>query len=1000
MSSEDIFNSIFGFENRFSVIDESKLQRNPEIQNNSLTSVIDINETLSNSFNRRPEEANSNFPSPKESLSNNREISNGNDSISENETEFDAIEENPQYIFPQKYGLLNSCRHLNQNSNEIQETLRIIQSTTSEFQYVVNIKKDGIQENFNTILWSPHVSVEKKEFSSINNLNRTDLTHFLFFNEDYVGNLLKKHKILFLNLAISHFQSESDGYEPNVLLENERKIENLKKLYGNTEIFKSFSTNIYDQGYLHTIRLPKFGSKGTPFQNEDFLIEKSVLSNNEVADQDENPYFLLKTKIPFTYSQIRQLCIDTIRDLESNVDDNDANIVATKVNYEKPMKVLEHFVENMLMFENFAVEKCKEITRSQLMSLFYFNAVLNISNGGLKKDNYRLFSATPVNYLVLNLYFCFRIFYVQPTEYFKELQMLKKVLVNKLSETNIHRFLYDSWFLKEMTPSNRITKKRPLCAKTDSDSEMNSYFNNYSPASHLLSCYSILEALKNLSKSMEKNEKKLVVNDNAMEEASKESINLIKASLKRDCLDTLILYLGLVYGMSWQMIKRLTFCEIVHYIIGFTANSFNQLIRPAHIMGLPSMTLHFLGIKQSKMNPFVNVFQEKCKSKKFEFGPLPNVTSTFSFSSSSSPSNETFINRGVFSKILDEIYSNHHDSEVELTNKQLVFILNNYSQTSFETARKRYENRLVCDAIFKPFYESLNIETGNEEFGCEDECEESYDIHQITQHNQKESFINSPVNTLITIRKLKDNHYQVNSIGDMALLAIILYKRFIGFELDDICFTKNSNSHMQTLVKNLIIQDYAFYRGFKLPGEKFYAKKNKEHFFSSNFNTEIEYLKSEHPISHPVIYNYVNFNPELTTENVRANFKTDLSNLITVNYAVDILRITSLNFILRSFSQTLFSPPFSNEEDGNTKRKKFQKILENIEGNFKDLPQMFILKSFLVTGIFEKELSLYKNDNKKEFFKFFMGGKTDRDLNKQEKNFDNIIQQSRFFVAN
>lgn len=868
------------------------------------------------------------------------------------------------------------------------ETLNLLQSTVSDFEYFVKVNENNLKENFNTLISSSHSLVDRKCLSSINKLNNLEITRSIFFCEKNMSETFKSQKSLFLNLAMMHFKDLNESYKKDKnRISNEKSIKSLEKVYGNTEIFKSFSSDIHSHDYFRAIKLPKFGSQIMPSQTEEFVFKKIDQLNIEEPALDDQDFFL-KVNVPITYNQIIKLCLDTLQRFENNSYDNKEDSMNTESI--ETIENTKRMIDNTIM-KILSLEKCSDIKvidkyRSLLSSLFYLNAVLYISNYDLNENGKMLFSATPVNYLTFKVYFRTRIIYISPPTYIKEMQFFKRILINRLSKSNIHRFLYDSWIFREMNIYNSA-KKRPYIV----DAEENFYFNKYSKSSHLISCYSFLEAFKKLSISLDKNDmelNKLDVDINI----KKESSNSYKTSLRNDCLTIIIAYLSLVYGMSWVNIKILTYGDIINLILGVIPEKGNiKTIRLIHLAGLPSIVLHLLGIQQSKINLFLNSMRKQEADVTFLYGPLPNITI---------PTPDNFlIKESVPSGKIEEIIQRYYESKGVISDL-LSFIRNNYFSASSELSIN--ELHTLCEKFFETILNELNMRANKNEEKGEDKAKyfKQQQEEQEQQH-QYENLRNSPLNNLITIKKIKKNNYRVNNIGDMTLLAMILLKKHIGFEENNkLFFPKDSLLHFQKRVKDMIIQDYVVHGGFKLPGEKIYDKKFKSDFHSGDINLDMEKPKLKYPISHPTIYDYQNIKSKQNKHipDSQKYLEKNLIKLMTTDYAVDTIRTTSLNFVLRFSSETLSPSQYLDAEDKNKKLKDFINIIKNISENYKDLPQMFILKSTysINTYIFDKELSSYKNTDLKALKYFFMNDGNNFVTNNQPTN---IIEKTHFFYS-
>ncbi|OJH30678.1 hypothetical protein Wxf_00034 [Armadillidium vulgare] len=852
-----------------------------------------------------------------------------------------------------------AAKQFNLNSETI-HTLSLLQSIGTQYEYIVDMKENDFTLNFNSLITSNSSSIKKNSFSSI--IDMRALIPF-FFNNDFVKNIIfKKYTIVILELCVSHFERKIEEFHKftkgkQIINHNERKVEDLKNSYRNTDILKTFSDSIFEEGYSHIICLPKFGIASKTFPNE-----------------ENEPHFSFKVKIPITHKQIIRLCLETIQSFkngsENNCEDgtNDENKLFVK-------KELMKSIENILNLQQYSDKKTKARYSEHLLSLFYYNAALYISNGGLTEENITLFSATPTNHFALRCYFLTRISYIIPTSYFKELQLFKKLLFDNLKVNNIHRFLIDAWVYRESSHFNLRSPKRPisLCP------EENLHFNEHSGPCHLISCSSILEELKNLYTSMNKTERDLIIassNDSPQNTERNYEIESLKSRLQKICSNILLLYLSLVYGISWKTIKKLTLENIFNLILGF--NNFDEAIDLPHIMGLPSIVLRLLGIQQRKQNMFIDLFCGfRSKDKRvLEFGPTiveeipPSSNDVLKKDNAFSKGidkviKERFIPNGIIAGILHTLKSTYSQNDLSLSKKREIF----------ETYLRNELNKPIAERDQK------------RDDGKRGDAESKYETNRQNEcfseiYSQRVYLQASPLTCFFTVKE-SNNHLMFNSIGDIALNAILLYKKYIDADFNKICFTQFRIPHFQNLVKDLVIKDYITHGGFKLPGETDSAAKRLK--CDSNLETVVSERKLEYSITHPHLYdyNFANVDEEKNAM-VDKKFEKNLSNLMTMKYSIDMLRVTSLNFVMRSLSLMNAYWPIEKRDDEEYKKKVVLRLFNSSLDNYKDLPQTILLKKKF-PRTYEKVLHSFKYAKyDDDFMKFFRV----------------CPEQSRFFIHN
>nr|BDT63374.1 MAG: hypothetical protein [Armadillidium vulgare clopovirus] len=870
--------------------------------------------------------------------------------------------------------------------NENIHTLNLLQSIDTEFEYIVEKKENDFALNFNSLITSNSSSIKKTSPSSI--IDKKDLFPFFFDNDFVKNNIFKNHTIVILELCMSHFERKINEYKRKQIISyNERKLEDSNDSYGDTDILKTFSDGIYEQGYSHTICLPKFGIGSRTFQSErEFLIKKCESYKFE-TDIENEPHFSYKVNIPITHNQIIRLCLDTIQSIKNECKNNSDECKNEK-NKLFVEKELMKDIENIVNLQQYSDKKTKARYSERLLSLFYYNAVLYISNEGLTEDNITLFSATPMNYFALRCYFFTRISYIIPTSYLKELQLFKKLLIDHLNVNNIHRFLFDAWVYRESNQLNLRRQKRPISLNP----EGNLHFNEHSGPCHLISCNSILEELKNLYTSMNKTERDLILalsKDLSQNRKRGYEINSLKSKLQKICLNILLLYLSLVYGISWKTIKKLTFENILNLILGF--NNFDEaLLDLPHIMGLPSTVLRLLGIQQTEQNDFMNTLCGGSERRVFEFGPLkeeipPSSSDVLAQDHAFSKGidkviKERFAPNGIIASILNSLKSTLLQKELPLSEKR----------EKFEAYLRNEVNKPLAERYQKGDNENKKDEEANHETNRPEEifCEKD---------SQKVFVRCDPITCFFIIEELNENHFQINNIGDIALTAILLYKKYIEADFNKICFTQFRIPHFQKLVKDLVIKDYITHGGFKLPGETDSAKRLK---LDSNLETDFTERKLKYPISHPHLYDYkyanVGEETNIKRSMIAKKFVKNLQSLTTMKYSIDMLRVTSLNFVMRSSGAMILAPRFDNRDE-EYKKKIFSSMIISFLENYKDLSQTILLKMFHHI-IYEEELSTFVYDNREEFLKFFLVKyKIKTDGNRQ---IPIHIRQTRFFIQN
>ncbi|KAL7630460.1 UNVERIFIED_CONTAM: hypothetical protein RMT77_019377 [Armadillidium vulgare] len=867
-------------------------------------------------------------------------------------------------------------------------TLNLLQSIDTEFEYIVEKKENDFALNFNSLITSNSLSIKKTSPSSI--IDKKALFPF-FFDNDFVKNVIfKNFTIIILELCMSHFKRKIDQNKQfkrkEITNHNEMTLKDLKDSYGNADILNTFSDSIYEQGYSHIICLPKFGIESKRFQSErkEFLIQKCDSYKLETNTENES-HFSLKVNLPITHNQIVQLCLDTIQSIKNGCENNydESKKEKNKLHIEKE---LMKCIENILDLRQYSEKQIKTAYSTHLLSLFYYNAVLYISNGNLTEENITLFSATPMNYFALRCYFFKRISFINPNCYFNELQLLKKLLIDHLNVSNIHRFLIDAWVYRESSHFNLRRQKRPISLYP----EENLDFNEHSGPCHLISCYSILEELKNLYSSVNKTERDLLIassKDSTPQNTKRDNeIKSLKSKLQKICLNILLLYLSLVYGISWKAIKKLTFENIFNLILGF--NNFDGAPDLPHIMGLPSTVLRLLGIQQTEQNDFMRILCGGSEKRVFGFGPLkeeipPSSSDALARDNAFSKGidkviKERFAPNGIIASILNSLKSTYLQKEVPLSKKREMFdaYLRNEVNKPLAERDQKGDNQ-------NKDYAETNHETNRpEEIFCENV-------------SQKLFVRCDPITCFFIIEELNENHFQINNIGDIALTAILLYKKYIEADFNKICFTQFRIPHFQKLVKDLVIKDYITHGGFKLPGETDSAKRLK---LDSNLETDFTERKLKYPITHPHLYDYKYANVDEETNikksMVDKKFEKNLQNLTTMKYSIDMLRVTSLNFVMRSFGAMILAPTFENRDE-EYKKKIFSRIIISFLENYKDLPQALLLKMFY-SRIYEKELSTFVYANREEFLKFFLvKNKIKADGNQQ---IPIHIRQTRFFI--
>nr|BDT63376.1 MAG: hypothetical protein [Armadillidium vulgare clopovirus] len=868
------------------------------------------------------------------------------------------------------------------------DTLSLLQSINNRYEYIVEMKENDFTLNFNSLISSNSSSIKETSFSSTNDVKA--LFPF-FFNSDFVKNIIFKNNnntIVILELCASHFERKIDHYKQ--YKRKERTLDDLKDSYGDTDILKTFSDSIYEQGYSQTIYLPKFGiesSKKIPCERE-FLIQKCDYNKFETNNIENESHFSFKVNIPITHNQIIRLCLDTIQSIKNGCKNNydEAKNEKNKLFVEKELK---KSIENILNLQQYSDKKLKATYFDHLLSLFYYNAALYISNGGLTKENNMLFSATPMNYFALRCYLFTRISYVNPNSYFKELQLFKKLLFDNLKVNNIHRFLIDAWVYRESSHFNHRGEKRPISLYP----EENLHFNEYSGPCHLISCSSILEELKNLYTSMNKTEKDLILalsKDSPQDTKRDKEIKSLKSRLQNICSNILLLYLSLVYGISWKTIKKLTLENILDLILGF--NNFDEAIDLPHIMGLPSIVLRLLGIQQIQQNTFMNVLCVERKRYKvvFEFGPLgedipPSLSDVLIKDNAFSKGidkviKERFPHNGIIASILHSLKSTYLQNDLSLLKKKEIFetYLRNEVNKPLIKRDQKGDNEKNGDAADK----NCKTNNGPKEF--------------FYKKDSQEAFVRcDPITCFFTIKELNENHYQINNIGDIALTAILSYNKYIDEDFSKICFTQFRMPHFQKLVKDLVIKDYITHGGFNLPGETDSAKRLKRDSKLETVNTEREI---EYPITRPHVYDYKYANVGEETNNERVvvdkKFEKNLLNLMTMTYSIDMLRVTSLNFVMRSLSVTISFCERQNQDEG-YKKKIFHTLLNSSLDNFNGLSQTILLKMFS-PRIYEKELPSFRHNSQKDFLKFFFMKNNIKTDGTQRVSFD--INYTRFFI--
>nr|BDV50139.1 MAG: hypothetical protein [Porcellio scaber clopovirus] len=874
------------------------------------------------------------------------------------------------------------------------QTLKCLQSTDFNDEYIVNTKENNFDLNFNSLISLHSSSVVR--ISSFKTLDAEIMPSF-FNSKGTRKFLFKPHAVEILNLAMSHFKKLNDNYKRNKNRNvKEISFEYLNDSYGDTDIFKTFSDSIYENGYSRLLNLPKFGmeSKKTSIPEKEFLIQGCGHSSENETSEESALYFSLKVNIPITINQIIQLCSDTIQIIKNSGENNNDNDNDNNFKDSFARNFLLNCVNSIFVLEQYFDRKTKAKYSEHLLSLLYYNAVLYICNGGLNdKNDVMLFSATPMNYFTLKCFFIFRIGYVQPNTYFSELKLFNKLLFKHLSPKNIHRFLFDAWLCRESCQFNFRRLKRPISLNPAVE---NFLFNEHSSPRHLISRSSILEVLKMLHKSIDKNERDLsLLMASTTEIPTKKSefqIKSLRAAIQNNCLNIILLYLCLVHGISWQMIKKLTYDNIIDLILGLTLGNFNIPIAFPHIMGLPSIVLQLLGIQQSRINPFMRSLCEEKKSECiFEFGPFQEILSY--------SSNDTLMKDNVFLKNIDEAMRERFSSNGLIAGILYAF-KTNFFKKSFAESRK--ENN------FETFFQrELNKYKIAEQEGAEVEREKKLKPNCETEIEgkkrifdekiwQQKYFRNSPFTSFFTVKKINGDHFQFNNIGDITLMAILSYKKHFDCDLKNICFTQNQMPHFQKLVKDLIIWDYVIHGGFKLPGEEKSTKR-----FKNDLNLETVVTESKLKLTYPTIYDYRGAKREVSdvdVEGVNKIVEKKHFDFLTMKYNIDMIRVTSLNFVLRSSSEMMFSSSFVNKVNKDYRKEFFLKIVNIIKPNYFGLPHIMLLDEAAKEKIFDEELSTYRDPNREDLAKFFIG----REIKSGDKSEDdkNYVEKTRFFIDN
>lgn len=418
------------------------------------------------------------------------------------------------------------------------------------------------------------------------------------------------------------------------------------------------------------------------------------------------------------------------------------------------------------------------------------------------------------------------------------------------------------------------------------------------PSSLLISEYSLLMGLRELSISLKKNEIEL---ERAIETSTRkknpegESDDILerKKCLRNDCMNILLLYLSLLYGISWEVIRTLKYDDIINLILGVGLKNIKPPISLPHFMGLPSIVLRSIGINQPEKNHFIFNMCFKNRKYKFHFG-LFEINNKYNKNHDDDDFN-IYNDNDIHDK--DKMLSNttfppygyydDDDCDDNEDDRKPVFNL------PFETLIKNYysqqKGKSFCPLfLIKEHFLGKNC-IDDEEFPVTDEQMMLGAKYFRSLLQDFEYLVISPFNRLITIKKIEDNVYRINNLGDLALLAIKTYKKHFDFNLKEICFTEDELPHFRNLVKKLILKDYLIRDGFKLSGDD-----------------------------------------DINSLNGQDEKKKCIDFQDTTKYLIDILRITSLHFVLKCASN--ISPEYHNE-------RFFDEIIDDIKENYSDLKQ-------------------------------------------------------------
>lgn len=374
------------------------------------------------------------------------------------------------------------------------------------------------------------------------------------------------------------------------------------KFYKRGEVFSYwFSDELYHaQGMENSSRL---------FLRSSFLIRPNkgnydfqfkILSDKryEELKNKEKARLIKVRKIPITFSQVIQRCIEEDPTLISDFDVNGENgSIILDSESEKILLMMKTSIFGIIRLFNPDKAKQGNVEDAYYLSfvlLYLYNSVLFLVN-----PDCELFSATPfTNIFSLKLYFLVMDFYLP----FQKYKNFLKEFERFYSSSSISKFI----FLHKEDNEEKIFKFLLRCSLC----EERGTIKKRAPRDVMkkddtcqLSAKYVRDTLKDFMKKFHEEEQHYSPEKRMSEEMAIKS-----------CLKVINIFLKVVYKLNDEIMRRLSYDELLNVILGFFHDPrYNESYEPSTPLGFPSLVLYAVEVNPMRHYEYKNIKLEKYK---------------------------------------------------------------------------------------------------------------------------------------------------------------------------------------------------------------------------------------------------------------------------------------------------------------------------------------------------------------------------------------------------